>query len=219
MNKLIPISSITNSIISVIKKPKLLSLVLQNIQNVLSLLQPIIIFLSPIITVISKLKIIFTPFVWIFTVYSISEYISNIALLLFSIKDYLLHYNDKAAKCNLCNQITFNILDTENINPNDINCDQSCPFGLKQCKDMCKKISKAIFSVSEYPCEALKMCTKSTLIDSNIDPIISSCEHVSRYNLFGIKSLICEPSSLCYKHIGKFEELLKNIHFNNINTT
>ena len=86
MSQLVHISSIKNSILDLVKKPKILSFLIQNTNRLKSILQPLINSLSPFIIIISKLKLILTPFVWIFTIYSFSKFISSMILLLLSAK-------------------------------------------------------------------------------------------------------------------------------------
>ena len=87
--------------------------------------------------------------------------------------EYLRNIEDDEAKCNLCGQIVSNLWIWDDIDPEDINCEEVCPFRFSKCMRVCRTLSEAAVTATEYQCEALKcakgirpntMCMKALMV-------------------------------------------------------
>ena len=60
--------------------------------------------------------------------------------------------------CELCDSIIGLILKFDSNSPEDIDCEELCPFGMKKCVRTCDAIVEAIATSSHYPCVAANLC-------------------------------------------------------------
>jgi len=166
------------------------------------------IIVHPIVALASAIKIALTPFMWLFTLFSLAHQFTRVQrLVVFGVEvgeNFIFNRNDGVAVCNLCDQIVYNILTIDDIDPEDINCDRICPYGLNKCVEMCRIIISALEQATEYPCEALKMCPKQNhtpiqellkLEEKDDAEYNVQCKLV--YPLF--RPSRCHPPDHCYK--------------------
>ncbi|KAG8470112.1 hypothetical protein KFE25_008533 [Diacronema lutheri] len=88
----------------------------------------------------------------------------------------------EGAACALCDSLMGLILKFDENSPEDIDCSELCPFGIKSCLSVCTSLIRALKESSRYPCVSIGMCP-----DVDEPP-----ECVLRMPFFA-----CEPRNMC----------------------
>lgn len=65
-----------------------------------------------------------------------------------------------SAACGLCDSIIGVILKFDENSPEDVDCEELCPFNLGRCVKICSRIVNAISTSSHYPCVAAGLCNE-----------------------------------------------------------
>lgn len=165
----------------------------------------ITVIFSPFITVMEVLGTVFgpvmgvvrtilTPIISLFAFFSLITHLNRIQKVLGTGIAYMRQPTNGLTRCNLCDQIVYLILTMEDVDVDDVDCDDICPFKLAACLDICAKLAGALASAQEYPCEALKFCPKQPpVVNGKEQEIICEVE-VRRWYEGGFG---CNPEEHC----------------------
>jgi len=133
-------------------------------------------------------------------VYAAMAFASNvqtykqIASLTFRVtKAGLSRQSEAAAACELCDAIIGLVLKFDDASPEDVSCDDLCPFGMRRCVTTCEAIVEAIATSSHYPCVAAQLCPDP---EANEDEGPFTCA-------WDRKTRSCAPAGLCERE-GRF---------------
>jgi len=109
-------------------------------------------------------------------------------------------------RCTLCHDVIDEILASEDIDIEGMDCEDSCPFGLSGCIAVCGVVKDFLMEAHEYPCEYTKVCpshgTTAPIIDSTTGSNTECKLSEKRYfPLIGSVVTSCDPEDLCTKTV------------------